>query len=305
MTAPMNVIPSFTLYADGKTNVPPQFIHIETIPVRSRVNDWIIRPHRHPELFQVLLLTRGGAEMRLEGEATQLQAPALTAIAPNAVHGYAFRTDTEGFVLSVSDAYLRELLRGAGDQDALDAIAVSTVLSLTDKDETLTRLRSACQRIAAEANTAGTGRQARLGSELLLVFGLLAALEAHRRDSGPPDRSGDSVLFEKFRALVDTRYREQLSIADYAAALATSERTLRRTVKARSGQTPLEVVRQRVLLEAQRDLLYSAMSVSEIAYGLGFQDQAYFARFFAAATGQSPTRFRAEHKSGWVGTVTD
>ena len=113
----MNLIPSFTLYADGKTNVAPQFVHIETIPLRSKVNDWIIRPHRHPELFQLLLLTQGRAEMRLEGDDVPLQAPALTAIAPNAVHGYAFQTDVEGFVLSVSDAYLKDLLQATGDQE--------------------------------------------------------------------------------------------------------------------------------------------------------------------------------------------
>jgi len=301
----MNLVPSFTLYADSRSNVPPQFIHIETIPVRSRVNDWIIRPHRHPELFQVLLLTRGGAEMQLEGGSVRLEAPALTAIVPNAVHGYAFQTDAEGFVLSVSDAYLRDLLHATGDQDAVDAAAASSVIQLAGWNEAADRIQAACERIAAESQGQQTGNKARVAGDLMLIFGLLAELGPDGRGTARADRGADAVLFDRFRLLVEERFRDQLPIRDYAEALATSERTLRRAVKARSGQTPLDILRQRILLEAQRDLLYSAMSVSEIAYGLGFQDQAYFSRFFASATGQSPSRFRATHKSGWAGTVTD
>ncbi|MBO6559575.1 MAG: helix-turn-helix domain-containing protein [Nisaea sp.] len=301
----MNLVPSFTLYADSRSNVPPRFIHIETISVRSRVNDWIIRPHRHPELFQILLLTRGGAEMRLESNTARLDAPTLTAIVPNAVHGYAFQTDAEGFVLSVSDAYLRDLLRATGDQEATDAAASSSIIPLADWGDVAENIRAACERIAAESQSLRTGSQARSGGDLMLIFGLLAELGPEGRGSASTERGADAILFDRFRLLVEERFRDQLSIKDYAAALATSERTLRRTVKARSGQSPLDILRQRILLEAQRDLLYSAMSVSEIAYGLGFEDQAYFSRFFAGATGQSPSRFRATHKSGWTGTVTD
>lgn len=301
----MNLVPSFTLYADNRSNVPPQFIHIETISVRSRINDWIIRPHRHPELFQILLLTRGGAEMRLEGGSARLEAPALTAIAPNAVHGYAFQTDAEGFVLSVSDAYLRDLLRASGDQDATDAAAASSIIPLAGWTGVAESIQAACERVAVESQSARIGRHARIGADLMLIFGLLAELGPDGRGTTPAERGADAMLFDRFRLLIEERFRDQRSIRDYAAALGTSERTLRRAVKARSGETPLDILHQRILLEAQRDLLYSAMSVSEIAYGLGFKDQAYFSRFFAAATGQSPSRFRATHKSGWAGTVTD
>jgi AraC family transcriptional activator of pobA len=49
---------------------------------------------------------------------------------------------------------------------------------------------------------------------------------------------------------------------------------------------------QRAMLEAQRSLLYSSLSVAEIGYGLGFEDPAYFSRFFARHAGLSPVAFR-------------
>jgi AraC family transcriptional activator of pobA len=49
---------------------------------------------------------------------------------------------------------------------------------------------------------------------------------------------------------------------------------------------------ERALLEARRLLLYSNLSVAEVAYAIGFEDSAYFSRFFARHSGQSPRDWR-------------
>ncbi|WP_153676373.1 helix-turn-helix domain-containing protein, partial [Pseudomonas aeruginosa] len=59
-----------------------------------------------------------------------------------------------------------------------------------------------------------------------------------------------------------------------------------------SGQTALGIVHQRLLLEAKRDLVYTAMTVNEIADRLGFSEPAYFTRFFKRLSGVSPSAFR-------------
>ncbi len=50
---------------------------------------------------------------------------------------------------------------------------------------------------------------------------------------------------------------------------------------------------ERALLEARRLLLYSNLSVAEVGYATGFEDPAYFSRFFARHTGRSPRDWRA------------
>jgi AraC family transcriptional activator of pobA len=67
---------------------------------------------------------------------------------------------------------------------------------------------------------------------------------------------------------------------------------LGKAVHERSGRPAGEMIRQRLLLEAQRLLAYTEMAVSEIAYAINFQDPAYFSRFFRRLTGQSPGEFR-------------
>jgi AraC family transcriptional activator of pobA len=59
------------------------------------------------------------------------------------------------------------------------------------------------------------------------------------------------------------------------------------------GHSALGVLHARLLLEAQRELGYTAMSVKQVASGLGFSDAGYFTRFFQRLTGQTPTAWRA------------
>jgi AraC family transcriptional activator of pobA len=47
------------------------------------------------------------------------------------------------------------------------------------------------------------------------------------------------------------------------------------------------------MVEAKRLLLYTGMTVAEVGYDLGFEDPAYFTRFFAEREGRAPSAFRA------------
>ena len=59
-------LPLFHLYGDPPDDQAFDFIHIETIASRSSIHDWTIRAHRHRNLFQILLIERGGGEMTFE-----------------------------------------------------------------------------------------------------------------------------------------------------------------------------------------------------------------------------------------------
>jgi AraC family transcriptional activator of pobA len=60
----------------------------------------------------------------------------------------------------------------------------------------------------------------------------------------------------------------------------------------------MDLVHLRLLVEAERQLRYTTMSISQIAYYLGFEDPAYFSRFFSRLTKESPRVFRARDKPG-------
>lgn len=93
--------------------------------------------------------------------------------------------------------------------------------------------------------------------------------------------------FIEFKLVVETHLAEQPSINTIAEKLSLSTNSLYRIVKEYSGISPKDFLTNRFMIEAQRRLHYSKLSVKELAYELGFNDPDYFSRLFKKCTGKS------------------
>ncbi|MCB1637592.1 MAG: hypothetical protein KDI15_01970, partial [Thiothrix sp.] len=99
-------IPNFSLYGEAVLTHQPEFIHIEDIVSRSHRHGWLIRPHRHGHLFQVLFLYNGSMNVCFDEQQQDLSGSWAVCIPPGFVHGFRFPADTRGRVLSVVDSFL-------------------------------------------------------------------------------------------------------------------------------------------------------------------------------------------------------
>jgi AraC family transcriptional activator of pobA len=111
-----------------------------------------------------------------------------------------------------------------------------------------------------------------------------------------PDKAraggADAELVLRYRSLIEANFAKTMRVADYAKRLFVSHERLRQACSRMTASTPLELLNVRRLIEAKRCLLYTNMSVGVIAEYCGFEDPAYFSRFFTRATGKSPLRYR-------------
>ena len=98
------VLPLFHLYGDPPDDQAFDFIHVETIVV-ALVGARLDHPaHRHRNLFQILLIERGGGEMTYEAAILHFEAPAAILVPPTTAHGFRFRADeTDGWVVSFTE----------------------------------------------------------------------------------------------------------------------------------------------------------------------------------------------------------
>ena len=271
----------------GEDRDLPDVVHCETIAARSVLHDWRFPPHRHGRLHQVLLIAKGGGRANIEGREFRLRPMVAVNMPAGHVHGYEFKRGTQGWVVTIATEILDE------------AIAPLEGLSRVLSDAALLRATPAMRRLMQDIFTEFDGRNfARahvlkaLSAALLgLVARQLAAQTSHGAVTG--DR-----LVDRFEALIDEHYRKHWAVARYAAALKVTPTHLSRLTREAFGCPASHLIRDRMVREARRQLVYTNMPVSKIAYTLGFNDPAYFTRTFTVATGLSPSEFRERVHAG-------
>ncbi|MES1155145.1 MAG: helix-turn-helix domain-containing protein [Pseudorhodoplanes sp.] len=286
-------LPLFHLYGDPPDEQAFDFIHIETIASRSQVHDWLIRAHRHRNLFQILLIERGGGEMIFEDTALDFAAPAAIIVQPNVVHGFRFRPDvTDGFVVSFTE----DMANTIGGESAealarLRVLAAEPVVRLESADE-IRRLSALCNDLHQERFLAREGHRLAMRALLALIAIEAARLAASRARTGSVTLAPTDPTLEALRLLVEDHFRSERQIAFYAGRLNMTADRLNDLIKRATGVTAGHLIRQRVLTETKRELVFTNRAIHDIAYDLGFSDPSHFARFFRKQTGMTPQDFR-------------
>ncbi|MFC5046607.1 helix-turn-helix domain-containing protein [Aquimarina hainanensis] len=95
-----------------------------------------------------------------------------------------------------------------------------------------------------------------------------------------------------FKQLIDKHYKSKKTPSQYANLLHVSANHLNKVCKKETGKTAGSLIRQRILLESQRLLQYTNLTVNEIALEMGFDTPSYFITFFKKQYGCTPEVFR-------------
>ena len=286
--------PQFFLYGEPPKAADPDFIHVEDLAARSQPSDWEIAPHHHVDLNHLILIAHGGGTIRYEMSHTAFAAPSLLIVPANVVHGFSWHEGSQGKVLTIARPQLDQLVSRHAALAKLFIEPGSVALVPAE----CRAIDSAMTDIARELSWVSLGQNA--ASEALLQLVLVQALRVLDRTAhGPHGGAGTASavpLVARYRQLVEARYRQREPIARYARELAVSQTALREACAA-TGQSPIAIRDQRAMLEAQRLLAFSALSIAEIGEAIGIADPAYFSRFFARNCGVSPARWRRDLKA--------
>lgn len=103
----------------------------------------------------------------------------------------------------------------------------------------------------------------------------------------------ENIEVLKFIRLLDKNFKEKHLVNDYTQMLGISKTHLNKKLKT-FGKSASDLIKNRILIEAKKELLYSDLTISEIAYNLNFSEPANFNRFFKKLSSFSPHKFRME-----------
>lgn len=290
--APFSNPPVYELYGEQAMDATLDGLHCESIADRSRLHNWEIQPHRHATLLQLLLIDRGTAGVRLDSTELNLRSPAVVLVPPLVVHGFRFAPGTAGLVLTLDQPRLARLLRSA--PGLAERLMRPLATSLKRGAAETAALQEAARALAQEYADTGPWRGLALDSAISRMVLAMARLQ---HTGASPERSGDSRSMQhlaRYRAQIERRYREQPTVVALAQPLGITPTQLNRLCQRELGCSALGLLHQRLLLEAKRELSYTALPIRQIADGLGFSAPAYFTRFFQRLAGVSPSHWRAQ-----------
>jgi AraC family transcriptional activator of pobA len=286
-------IPTYALYGETGGEFDGNWLHCESIPSRSALHAWEIGLHRHRRFFQILNITRGKAECRLGERTVTVRPPAVVTVTPGLVHGFRFSPDIDGHVITLLAGQVERLPGGGADLRPL--LAEPLVVGFAKGDAAAARITASVAAIAEEFAGSEPGRLGLIQSHMaivLLTLGRAVTASALEGEGGARPGARHAAAF---RALLDRHYRSERMVAFYAGRLGVSETHLNRICRTAFGTSALGAITRRLMLEATRDLTFTTMSVKEVAYSLGFEDPAYFTRFFTKHAGATPTQYRRRH----------
>jgi AraC family transcriptional activator of pobA len=285
----VTALPLFHLYGDPPDDQAFDFIHIETIPSRSSIHDWTIRAHRHRNLFQILLIESGGGDMNFEASSASFTAPCAILLPPTVAHGFRFHPDvTNGWVISFTEDAADAVGDRRGEALArLRALASDPVVQLPANHA---RISTFASELHDERSLARPGYRIAMRGLLALIAVEVARMAASRTRADPLPPTDATVV--ALRKLIEEHFQTERQLAFYAEKLAMTVDRLNDHVKRATGVTAGHLIRQRVLTEAKRLLVFTNQPINEIAYALAFSDPSHFARFFRKQAGAAPHEFR-------------
>lgn len=290
-------VPVFRLYGETGSSEDVDFMHIEPLRARSERLGWEIGRHTHRGLFQAVFLFDKPAQAILDNRNARAQAPCAVLVPPGVVHAFNFAPDSQGCVLTLAAAWSGPAGTG-GVSGLFDGLMSEPGVIELGEDA------APCRTLLDELMRETRDRRAGHGfmSEWLAACVLMTL--ARRRIAGEAAIRADDPrtdAFARFRMMVEDHFAEHWPVSRYAQALAMSESRLDRICRSLAGQSAFEVVQNRLLLEARRKLVHVGAPVSALAYELGFEDPAYFCRFFKRHTGSTPTAWRREQRERLAG----
>jgi len=242
--------------------------------------------HRHD--FYVLVYVQSGSGIQfIDYESIEVVPNRVHLISPQQVH--LWQANCEGYSIVIYPDYL------PNEVNLLEKLFMNfdktSYIDIPKKEQKhLNMLLSILAQKYQEKHASNTTLRSFLGSFLHYC------LELKEKDTLLLNSLEKSRLL-KINQLIEKHFKKDLSVEAYAKRLELSPQHLNRLLKQQTGKTLIQLIRERKIVEAKRELIFSSYSIDQIAESLGYFDNSNFSKFFKKHSTHSPSEFREKFKN--------
>ncbi|MDZ7879383.1 MAG: helix-turn-helix domain-containing protein [Saprospiraceae bacterium] len=255
-------------------------------------NTNIIFPHRH-DFYQLLYITKGGGQHVIDFVTYPVDAGYFYFLSPGMMHTWAFEGDTEGYLINFTGSFFQSVFRNESFLSDFPFFhSINNAPFLQINTQTKQTILPILIDILTEYEHRSPFFDTLIRAHLTRLFVLLS--RAYTPQTVLTASYNNISLVREFEKLVDAYYLDKRFPRDYAPILSITPSYLNEVCVETVGKSAGQIIRERVILEIKRLLVHSKSTISEIAYQLNFEDNAYFSRFFKKYTNLTPEKFRQQ-----------
>jgi len=155
-------------------------------------------------------------------------------------------------------------------------------------------LKILCEQIKTEMQNPALAQHELLVSYLKILLITSARLKTQQQPQVKEilTDNKEPFILQNLKDTIEANFRTKHSPSDYAGMLYISPKALAKITKAYFNKTLSNLINERIIIEAKRELYLTNKTVKEIAYELGYEDEYYFSRFFKINADVSPQLYR-------------
>lgn len=269
--------------------------HISDVSFPFALSDYnhphtrLSEPHRH-DFFEIHYLTAGQGLHYIDFEAYKIEPYSLYFISPGQVHFWELEKTIEGRAMVFTEDFLT---LGSDKENLVNALSFFHSVSSTPMLKLATTkqgyLAELLKHIITEYENPQLA-QASVVRAYLHIF--LVEAQRYYEKLQLSKVVNNFTQARKFKQLLSTNFIDERSVEFYSDKMGMSTTYLHNIIKETTGQTPGQLIRAEVVLEAKRLLAHTDLSSAEVGYKLEFDDPAYFGRFFKREVGLTPAQFK-------------
>jgi AraC-like DNA-binding protein len=160
-------------------------------------------------------------------------------------------------------------------------------------DSTAVQLTALIKQIKDEMQNPALAQYELLVAYLKIFLISVTRLKSEQLPEGKEMKAdGEPFVLQKLKDAIEEHYKTKHSASDYADMLHVSPKALGKIAKNYFNKTLTDLIAERIIIEAKRELYLTKKPVKEIAADLGYQDEYYFSRFFKNNANISPQVYR-------------
>ena len=273
-------------------------LQIEVLPLHTLTTvskNHLLKPHR-TNFYHIFLFENCHPIHLVDFEPVKIEPFSLLFIDKDRVHQFDQLLQYDGRVIIFTDDFFcttESDTRFLRSTILFNDLAGKPIIKLNKTE--IEKFTAICGNITEELGLPTDNSKHILLKNLLHNFLLLSEREKRKQGYTELKKGADLDYTLLFRDLLESNYTHLKSVSDYAKLICISEKRLGLATSKVLGKSPKEIINDRILLEAKRLLVHTNLSIKELGQELGFEDPAYFVRYFKKNTETTPVEFREMH----------